>query len=127
MNIFNRDNEKNKSETITGFRAASEKRQEILPQVEEAVQGAFQNYNGEMVVVVRVHEDENFDPVKTQIIISGISSLESITSVLEALDDARQDILNSVGDMLKDKFGRGVKPEDIESALKLFKQMKENN
>ena len=119
----NGNNEKNtsKGHAFKGdFRAMMEERQKQLPDFEKTIQEQLKNYGGEMVALIRIHEDENGDPASSSVFVGGVASFESSMKMLQALDEAKDGITTQMaknvadnpemlGNILGDMLGNIIK------------------
>ena len=101
MNLFNDDNDKkkviNKGTAFSGdYEAMMKQRAKHLPEFEKEIQERFEDYNGEMVAVIRIREDENGQPERGEIFVGGVCSLESSMKMLKELDEAKDAITSQM-------------------------------
>lgn len=101
MNFNFNDKDKKKKIKPGGFRGdfadMMKHREELMPEFEDAIEQQFDNYNGEMVAIVQVDEDENGKPTGSTMFIGGVASMESSLRMLKALDEARDAIAKQIG------------------------------
>ena len=101
MNLFNDDNDKkkviNKGTAFSGdYEDVMKERAKQLPAFEKEIQEKFENYDGEMVAVIRIREDENGQPEHGDIFVGGVCSFESSMKMLKALDEAKDAITSQM-------------------------------
>ena len=54
------------------------------------------HYSGEMLAIIRVHEDENGEPTSRSIFVGGVAGLDASKRMVEALEETRKDVANSI-------------------------------
>lgn len=125
MNInFSNDNTKGISKTKIlkgGFEEMVKQRQKNLPSIEANIQDIFKDYNGEMVAIVRINEDENGDPESSSTLISGVSGFASQVRLTKALDNAVSDLIKTVSLAIVESRG----DEGIRELLAVLKQLED--
>lgn len=80
MNInFNSNTSKTKNEAPTkgSFEDMIKMRSDNQSDVEKSIQDVLKDYDGTMIAIIRLHEDENGDPDSETIFIGGTSHLEN--------------------------------------------------
>lgn len=93
MKINFDNNNANTDELIKGdFETLVKLRKEHLPKVQKTINEVFKNYDGEMVAVIRIKEDENGDPCGQQVFIGGVGKLETQIKLACALNEAAEEM-----------------------------------
>lgn len=93
-----------------GYEKLVETRKKELPQIEEQVQKMFENYNGEVMAVIRIYEDENGDPEAGETFIGGVSGAASSMALAAKLDEAGKHLRKVVKGETDTKSERESKP-----------------
>lgn len=121
---FNKSDEepKRKSRAIAGDHEDMKRtRKEEMPHIMENIQEIFQDYNGELVAVVRIEEDSKGNPQGVNFLVSGVASASASQRMVSALREAADEVQNHViegakehpgilgeilGDMLRDALNK---------------------
>ena len=94
---FNNNDNDTKSKAFRGsFKDMMDERNKRLPEFKERIQEHFKNYNGEMVAVITIEEDENGDPHSGSIFVGGVATFDSSMRMLQALDEAKDGITSQM-------------------------------
>lgn len=89
--------EKRKDELVEGdFRKMMEMRKSSLPDLEDSINKILADYDGEMLAIVRVGEDENGDPEHHMVFIGGVSGIESQIRLIAGLSEAEKQVHDSL-------------------------------
>jgi hypothetical protein len=92
MKIFDKETE-DSHETFKGsFEQMMKVRQANLKDIEKSINDVFKGYSGEMIAVVRVHEDENGEPESSTIFVGGVATYSASMSMMRALSEARETV-----------------------------------
>lgn len=81
-----------------GFEDMMAERKKQLPEFQAHIQEHLADYNGEMVAVIKVSEDENGDPTGTSVFVGGVCTFESSMKMLRALDEAKDAITTQMAE-----------------------------
>ena len=103
---FNSDNSKDKKAKSGMFHGDYEtmlkERQKKLPELEAAVQEVLNDWNGETLCVIKIHEDENGDPSGQHVFIGGVSKLGGQLALGKVLINTADGIRDRLLDIIKD-------------------------
>lgn len=95
-------NDKKSNNVITsdliegGFEQMIKTREENLPEVEKTINKVLNDYDGGMIAIVRVIDDENGDPEAQQVFIGGVSHLGSQVKLAKGLNQAMDALRDSL-------------------------------
>lgn len=94
-------------------------RRQVGEQFEKGIETILENYDGELVAVIRVVEDENGNPEQTRTFIGGVAGAQSTEALKEGL-------LEAVNTIRERSAGVGVDKTKIKDALrKLIDEMED--
>ena len=71
-----------------GYPAMIKKRKEQLPKIQDNIQEILENYSGESIAIILMKEDENGDVTGSNMLMSGVSKVESQIRMAKALNIA---------------------------------------
>lgn len=83
-------------------------REEKMPQMQEAIQSLFDNWEGQPLAIVMVTEDENGEPTGAHELIVGAGKPSSQLRLIKGLDKAGEDIVKTLG-----KYTASLEGEDM--------------
>ena len=130
---FNSDNSKDKKAKSSMFHGDYEtmlkERQKKLPELEAAVQEVLNDWNGETLCVIKIHEDENGDPSGQHVFIGGVSKLGGQLALGKVLIKTADGIRDRLLDIIKDdpSKAREVLGEMLEFLANNLKKREESN
>jgi len=105
MDIFG--DSKDKGEKLKGgmikgdFETLQKMRKETMKEFEATIKEVFKDYDGEMIAIVRIREDENGDPEGHQECVLGVGSVESRYKLSRALQKVSNDTKNELMESCK--------------------------
>lgn len=89
----------NETELSQGdFEALLKQREKTLPKLEKEVSRILGTWHGQSIAIVLVHEDENGEPDKTEVFISGVGRLDSSVALSKGLSEAADKSMERVID-----------------------------
>ncbi|MGK2896077.1 MAG: hypothetical protein ACSLEY_00530 [Candidatus Saccharimonadales bacterium] len=106
---FNSDNDnhthnhKQRSEMFKGgYEGMMRERKKMLPEMQDAIQEALDEWNGESIVMIVMKEDENGLPNGTHTIATGVARPQMQIAMGKALTDMAEHIMHTIMDVAKD-------------------------
>lgn len=99
MNLF--DDKKNKKNVVSemhkgSFEDLMKTRKEMLQEYEESIQEVFKDYSGELVLIMRVEEDENADPTAVSTTVVGATTMASQVRLIRSLDKVKKKLIDDM-------------------------------
>lgn len=100
VNFNGKDGNKSGSKLVRGdYEAMIKMRAKQLPEIEATINEALADYDGSMIAIIRIHEDENGKSERTQVMIGGVSHLGNHISLgkglMQAADELRDNLIES--------------------------------
>lgn len=104
MNLFDKKNNKNVvSEMHKGsFEDLMKTRKDMLPEYEESIQEVFKDYSGDLVLIMRVEEDENADPTAVSTTVVGATTMAAQVRLIKSLDKVKKKLIDDMFDKAKE-------------------------
>lgn len=98
MNLFDKKNNKNVvSEMHKGsFEDLMKTRKNMLPEYEESIQEVFKDYSGDLVLIMRVEEDENADPTAVSTTMVGATTMAAQVRLIKSLDKVKKKLIDDM-------------------------------
>lgn len=115
-----------KSELFTGgYERMLKERKNKLPQLESAVQEVLDEWSGETICIIKIHEDENGDPSGQHIFIGGVSKISGQIALGKALSEASYNIRDKLIEVAKEDPGsaKAILGEMLEYLAKDLKEL----
>ncbi len=97
VNFNGNSDSTDKSEVMHGgYEKMLKMREEKLPEIQEAINKVFKDYDGGLVAIIVMKEDENGMPSGRHLFIGGVSRLEVQLFMSKALFEASDDAVNAL-------------------------------
>lgn len=105
MNLF--DDKKNKKNVVSemhkgSFEDLMKTRKDMLPEYEESIQEVFKDYSGDLVLIMRVEEDENADPTAVSTTVVGATTMAAQVRLIKSLDKVKKKLIDDMFDKAKE-------------------------
>lgn len=99
MNLF--DDKKNKKNVVSemhkgSFEDLMKTRKDMLPEYEESIQEVFKDYSGDLVLIMRVEEDENADPTAVSTTVVGATTMAAQVRLIKSLDKIKKKLIDDM-------------------------------
>lgn len=99
MNLF--DDKKNKKNVVSemhkgSFEDLMKTRKDMLPEYEESIQKVFKDYSGNLVLIMRVEEDENADPTAVSTTVVGATTMAAQVRLIKSLDRIKKKLIDDM-------------------------------
>lgn len=71
-------------------------RKKMLPKLEEHIDKALADYDGGAITIITVKENSKGEPIGSNVLVTGVTGIESQLKLTEALDSAQEGIIKTV-------------------------------
>lgn len=88
-----------------GYEKMMKERKSKMPELEAAVQEVLDDWSGETLCIIKIHEDENGDPSGNHVFIGGVTKLGTQLALAKVLMGTADDIRDRLLDVAKDNPG----------------------
>lgn len=107
MNLFDNTPKKKKNSTVPTMNAGSfedmmKARAKELPELEKSIEKFFKDYDGGLVLMMKVNEDENGEPVGMETNIVGTVQMASQIRLIKNLDRIKDKLIEDLLEAVKD-------------------------
>lgn len=103
MNLFD-NNKKNVRTSVQegNFEDLINARKKALAEYEEVISGVFKDYDGSLVLIMRVEEDENADPTAVSTNVVGATTMAAQVRLIKSMDKIKKKLIDDMFDAVKD-------------------------
>lgn len=110
------------SELVEGsYEKMMDMRKRMLSRIEKNINSALDGYDGGLIALFVMKEDENGKCVGSNVFISGVSRPESSLALAKVLSEASEEVVDTLLDEIKKQD-----PEDVVKVIKQLKKFVDN-